>query len=391
MTRAFNVIFMGNFLYPNGMAEAKRIQHLADYLRENGVSVKILLLRQGGVTIPEPELEGVHNQTPYKTIGNNVVAAPSLLFTLPGFFVSGIATLFSWKQKGAKNVLYCYGGPSIENLLFILLGKLIGYRIVFDIVEDNTFFEEKMHPLAKMKMFASELLDKAVPALGDAIVVISRYLKKIYEEQAGNQLPVVLIPVTAQKNESEAVKSGDGVLRVVYSGSYAKKDGVDLLVSAFEKFQERNKNAQLILTGKGANQAALKERVTNDAIRFTGYLEDGEYFRLLREADVLCMTRTGSAYANAGFPFKLGEYLASGNPVIVTNVSDVSAYLENMKDAIIIEPDSVDEIYRALEYCRQNPEAVTRIGESGRRKCEMYFSPAAGGKTLLDLLHGMER
>lgn len=390
MTRPYNVIFMGNFLYPNGMAEAKRIQHLADYLAQNQVSVKILLLRQGGVRIPESELEGVHRGTRYKTIGNDVVAAPTLLVTLPAFFVKGIATLFAWREKGARNILYCYGGPSIENLLLIVVGKLLGYRMIFDIVEDNTFFEEKMHPLARIKMFASELLDKFVPLLADGIVVISRYLKSTYEQQAKNVVPVVLIPVTAQKNEVAAEKAADGVMRVVYSGSYAKKDGVQLLVQAFEKFQARYKNAELILTGKGTNQATLKESVSNEAIRFTGYLEDEEYFRLLRQADVLCMTRTGSAYANAGFPFKLGEYLASGNPVIVTDVSDVTAYLEHMKDAIIIEPDSVEGIHDALVYCREHPEVVTRIGESGKLKAERYFSPAAGGKTLLDLLHGIK-
>jgi glycosyltransferase involved in cell wall biosynthesis len=60
------------------------------------------------------------------------------------------------------------------------------------------------------------------------------------------------------------------------------------------------------------------------------------------------MTRVGSGYANAGFPFKLGEFLATGNPVITTNVSDVSVYLENYKDCIIVTPEKINEVAASI-------------------------------------------
>lgn len=39
------------------------------------------------------------------------------------------------------------------------------------------------------------------------------------------------------------------------------------------------------------------------------------------------MCRNLSEYANASFPFNLGEYLAIGNPVIATKVSDIEMCL----------------------------------------------------------------
>ncbi len=67
-----------------------------------------------------------------------------------------------------------------------------------------------------------------------------------------------------------------------------------------------------------------------------------------RNSDVLCMCRKESGFANAGFPFKLGEYLATGNPVICTKVSDVEYYLDN-EDVYLIDPGCPDQISASLE------------------------------------------
>ena len=59
----------------------------------------------------------------------------------------------------------------------------------------------------------------------------------------------------------------------------------------------------------------LKELLTRKLDKFilsTGFLLEDEYYKILPHSDVLLMTRINSKYANAGFPFKLGEYLASG-------------------------------------------------------------------------------
>lgn len=64
-------------------------------------------------------------------------------------------------------------------------------------------------------------------------------------------------------------------------------------------------------------------------VLLTGRFNEKEYYQELANADVLLMIRTNSSFANAGFPYKLGEYIATQNPVICTNVSDISLDLKN--------------------------------------------------------------
>jgi hypothetical protein len=58
-----NVVFMGNFTYPHGMADAKRIQHFIDYLVERSVGTKVLLLWQGGVRVSRESSEGMQRES----------------------------------------------------------------------------------------------------------------------------------------------------------------------------------------------------------------------------------------------------------------------------------------------------------------------------------------
>jgi glycosyltransferase involved in cell wall biosynthesis len=390
MEKPINVVFMGNFGYPRGMAATKRIQHFIDYLAERSISTRILLLRQGEAQVSKDSAEGTYKGTYYKTIGYDIKLNIHLLFSLPKYFVTGISTLQSWVIKGNKNILYCYGGLTLENVVFVAFSKIAGYRVVLDIVEDDTFIKEKLHFLGKVKWLSGEILEKLIPALADGLIVISSYLKSLYEKDLDTSIPIRLIPISAKCRELATKTRGPGPLKIVYSGSFAKKDGVDLLIDAFERVHKEIGNCVLMLTGSGANLKMYQRRIAeNPSIQYLGYLEDEEFGDFLQQADILCITRTGSIYANAGFPFKLGEYLATGKPVIVSDVGDVRYYLDNMTDALIVEPDNIESIIQALKFCINNPEEASRIGLNGKSKCKRHFDPSRNGHRLLELMHSL--
>lgn len=386
-----NVIFMGNYSYPQGMAATKRIRHFAEYLVARQINTKVMILRISGSRNTGSDTKGICNNVYYESIGNNIDINKNLLrlfYDSLLYFKKGVFILYRWKSGGTKNILYCYNGLSIENALFVIAAKLFGYYIVFDIVEDHVLTQEKLHFLAKLKLYSVSFFEKHINKFANAIIVISYHLKEKFDKNSQNSIPIKLIPISAVCFDSTAVKMPGNPIKIVYTGSFARKDGVDLLLEAYGYLRKVNKDCILLLAGKSDNLSKIQDLVAGkEGVSYLGYLDDRHFYELINDADILCATRTGSAYANAGFPFKLGEYLATGNPVIASNVSDVSFYLQHMQDAIIVEPDNVFEIQKALEFCINNPAKAKSIGENGRLKCIKYFSPEINGQNLLELFH----
>ena len=86
-----------------------------------------------------------------------------------------------------------------------------------------------------------------------------------------------------------------------------------------------------------------------------------------------------------GFPTKLGEYLATGNPVVVTKVGEITDYLDN-GCAYLAEPDSVQSFSDKLIEALTN-ENSNIVGNKGRDIAIKYFSHKKQGEKLSNQLH----
>ncbi len=367
--------------YPVGMASTKRIQHLMEFLVSQGVSVNVLAFRGN---LPQPALQGRHNSIPYQNIGHGIKLSFRQFFVVMSYYLSGLRAISKNKKRGCKNVIYKAGGINVENFFFVLWAKIIGFKMVLAIEEDYSFFKDNIKMISRFKIWTIRKMDFLNCRWADEIIVISSFLKNKYLKKKPSG--VTLIPVTAKINFNERQNSFNNPVQVVYAGTFADKDGVDDIIRGFIEFNKYHKNALLILTGKSAQQEEYRQKYMNEKnIVFKGFMEDVDFYPLLRDSDILCMCRTESGFANAGFPFKLGEYLATGNPVICTKVSDVEYYLDN-NDVYLIEPGNPKQITETLISIVNDPGEARNKGLRGLEKCRKYFSSETNGKLLLDVL-----
>jgi glycosyltransferase involved in cell wall biosynthesis len=385
-----NIVFMGNFPYPHGLAATKRVQGFIDYLCSIDVVPRVLILRQGGERVPKCQLRGYYSSVYYRTIGYGFNLSPQMFYKLPWFFINGCLSLIRWRKTNLTNYLYCYNGLDIENVFFIFFAKALGYYIIFDVVEDFSHLgKDELHLLSKLKMRSWILFDRFILNMADGLIVISKYLKNKYDQRNNKQLPICLIPISAKCGErAHREKNSDDPIKFLYAGSFAAKDDVMTLIRAFEHVQREKGKCKLFLSGKGSYLEAVKNNIReNQSIEYVGYLPDKDFYEFLEEADVFCMVRTNSTYANAGFPFKLGEYLASGKPVIASNVGDVSTYLRDREDAFLVDAGDINALERAMEYCIDNYGAAVEIGKSGMERCKVFFNPDINGQLFVELMN----
>ncbi|MCL2024351.1 MAG: glycosyltransferase [Coriobacteriia bacterium] len=90
-------------------------------------------------------------------------------------------------------------------------------------------------------------------------------------------------------------------------------------------------------------------------------------YRKMSKAQVLLLPRAAGEYSSAGFPNKLGEYLASGAPVVTTDVGAIGTFLTPMQHAYVVAPGDnalfSDYVIRALTH-RQEALAIGQRGRS---------------------------
>jgi len=161
---------------------------------------------------------------------------------------------------------------------------------------------------------------------------------------------------------------------IAYCGTMNKnKDGVDILVKAFKKITNEIPQHKLVLIGPMTPKrdfqdilSFIEERKITERILFTGQVNSDKIPQYLQHADCLCLARPDSKQAHGGFPSKLGEYLATGKPVVVTKVGEIPSYLQNNVNAYLAEPDSVDSFSEKLREVFSNQKKAAMIGSAGR-------------------------
>jgi len=385
---------MAHLPYPHGMASTKRIQNSIDYLyQQEDVSVRVLILRQGRVSLSESDLSGKYKGVEYVTIGQDIKPNAAAAFKGMKYFYAGMAYLKKHYQKGRKNIVYVYGYPSTDNLPMLLFGKLLGYKYIFDIVEDIRFLDKDSDIFARLKHYSALFSYKFLWMFADACLVITKHLYEKTRKNARGRFPVVMFPITVNMEYFDwPARDFHTPIRIFYGGTFATKDGVENLIEAFAVIGKNYDNVQLILSGRGSKDRMkiidkmISESAYRERIEYKGYLAEEEFYPFLNDCDILCMTRNRSMFAHTGFPFKLGEYLATGKPVIASRVSDVNLYLEDKKNALVIEPGSVGAIVEAIKYLLDQPEQARRIGAAGKATAGESFDAERWGNKLHEIL-----
>lgn len=383
-----NIVIMGVSFF-DGMASSTRVRNLFEPLIHKNLIVLNNLVYQSDNREPIGK-KGVRNNINYRVIDFNL----KNIFSIFGFWGAGISFLRKCKLKGQKNIIYNYNYPDLKNIVFIIYGKIAGYKVIFDIIEDNRF-EAHGSLINKIRLKTSVVLFKISRYFASAYVAISDHLYKRCETISKGKVPVILIPITVNLNFfiKNNYQTDINNLKIFYGGSFGKKDGLNYLIESFEEVCKTHSNIKLVLTGAGSivDVETVKDKIAKSAfknnIEFKGFLSTSEYYTQLNSCDIFCMTRINSRYANAGFPFKLGEFLASGKGVIATKVGDVANYLVNDKNALLIAPDSTLELTNALLTFINNPQKIKQLGTEARKTAEVNFDSDKVSMNLLSLFN----
>ncbi len=184
----------------------------------------------------------------------------------------------------------------------------------------------------------------------------------------------MVINMTVDANRFKNLQKKSSEKYIAYCGTVSnQKDGVDILIKSFASISSRHPDVKLYIIGKfpkdcekSSNLRLISELGIEDKIVLTGAIPYTEMPQILFDASVLALARPNGVQARCGFPTKLGEYLLTGNPVVITSVGDIPKFLKDRENAIVCTPDSVKEFAEGLDWILNNEDEGKKIGNRGR-------------------------
>lgn len=276
---------------------------------------------------------------------------------------------------------------SAEEVLTIYLSaaanlKLSCHKLMIELNEFDDIalaFSTNKLQLSLSKQFSKVLLTKILPKT-DLLLIMTRHLLEYYKQFTDqSKVKFLHLPMTVDLKRFDLKRKPIDRYMAYCGSSSFDKDGVDILIKSFSLISMKYPDVKLkiaaFMESDGVKMLAMiQELQLQDKVIYVGELTRDQIPEFVTNAELLMLPRPDSKQARGGFPTKLGEYLATGNPVCATNVGEILNYLVDNESAFMAEPGSITSFTSAIDRALSDPVKAIIIGMNGRKVAEAQFN-----------------
>ncbi len=345
------------------------------YLDRNEFFPLVYCLRENGKISKEIEKLGIKVVTLNKKIH---LLNLSLIFELVRIF-----------KKEKPQILHT--NLFFPNIYGRIAAKLSGTKtIVTSLHNPDYSFENNGRWTFELR----KLIDKCSAKLTNtSFIAVSDFVKKDFQTQLGFKNIKVLhnyidtrrfdnldnCDKKIKRDELEIKKSDILILNV---GRLHPQKGQIYLIEAFSLLCKKNHNLKLIIVGKGIMEGELKQKVNALGLGSNvKFLKDRRDIpELMSISDIFVFP---SLYE--GFGIALVEAMASGLPVIASDVDSLKEIVEQNIDGILIEKENPQILAETIQELVNNDKRRAFLGKNARKKAIAMFDAIAGIERLKDI------
>lgn len=168
--------------------------------------------------------------------------------------------------------------------------------------------------------------------------------------------------------------AGEGNILIGLVGRIQRIKGQHIFLEAARMISDENEDVRFVIAGKGSktrhgNIRAISEKYgITDKVRIFGYLEDVE--SLIASLDLGVVASLGSE----GSSRIVLEYMASGVPVVATEVGGIPEILEQGTLGYLVPPDNPEKLAMKIQQALRNHEKTEEKKKKAFEKARIYYS-----------------
>ncbi len=291
--------------------------------------------------------------------------------------VSGLRAIFRllpyflrvWRLAGQVDVIHLMANSGWSWQLFsapvIWLGWLRKTAVVVNYRggEAEEYFRRSIRWVAPTMNKATE------------IVVPSLYLKKVFSEQGFN---VAVIPNIVNfdrfKQRAKSAENRSREFRLIVTRNLEPIYGLTTAIKAAASAIKEIPNLNLLIAGSGPQKDELLKLVEElglqDSVSFVGRLGPGEIELFYRDADIMLNPTTVD-----NMPNSVLEALASGLPIITTDVGGIPYIVEDEKTALMVPVGDDNAMARQIVRLYKDKGVRQNLINKGLKEVAQYGWP----------------
>lgn len=376
-----------HFGFPFGMAATQRTARIAELLTGAGCVTEVLIARstEPASCVRNTNTQGIYEGLAYRYPGGKVQVSASRLVR----FVDVVASLWETAKyirdkKPAAIIIYSRYTPYLRLFIFFLRRPQV--PLIFEVCEwPLTQVAASMNTGYFSALNAVDY-GKVIRKYASGAISISSYITNQLSSvglprDTVFELPILMTEATPIDVSQDSRSTGP----IVFCGSLTYWDEVCVLVDAIVILKQENIKVTVHFyfgsSYNGAAQAKFDNYVlmqgVERSVQVFGFVEYNALQAALSSAQSLvCLLREADV-SRARFPNKLAEYLATGNPVIATNIGEVGRYLVDGVSGFLVIPDSSESVALAIERVLESPKLARQVGCDGKELAEKSFSVGA--------------
>lgn len=208
----------------------------------------------------------------------------------------------------------------------------------------------------------------------DGRITVSHSAEKFLGEYFPGDISVIPNGIDLDRfnpNVKPLEKFNDGTINILFVGRMDTRKGLKYLLKAFSLISEQYPRCRLIIVGGGWLKNYYKIYLSNGLSKkvfFEGYVSRADLPRYYASSDIFCAPAIGGE----SFGIVLLEAMASGKPIVASDISGYNELIQNGKEGILVAPENPKAIMEAVIKLINHKDLRKKLGENGLLKAKEY-------------------
>jgi len=289
------------------------------------------------------------------------------LFRISMFFLRAMVILSINHLRKPYQLIHVHSVPDF--LVFTAwLPRLMGAKVILDIHDLlPEFYASKFLGTKKSRMFDCLVwVERVSCAFADHVILPNHLWQQRLQSRS---VPISKCSVILNYPDPcifyrRGRTRDDGRFVLLYPGTLAVHQGLDIAIRAFAKIKDLVPEADFHIRGMGPSREALgalvKECQLEDRVLFLSSKPMWEIGQVMEDADLAVVPKRKDSFGNEAFSTKTLEFMALGVPLLISDTA-VDLYYFNDQMVTFAMSGDVDDFASKMVQLIRNPAARQKL------------------------------